>query len=220
MPDFQRIVQDRVGCLRLREEREREIQAELAAHLEDRYQEFRDQGSGESGAMSAALTELGNIRGLRENIRRAEEGWMDRKKQFLIPALASMCVSAAAQTTSYGLHGRPFVFLGTHTAYVLQPAWLVALPLAGALGAFLARRAGAPVTRRLLAASAPAWMWLPVFILAFFVDVVFGSTRQMSLLAGPLVSWLVVPAVASLLGALPFLRDGNLPARNMVHAQG
>lgn len=205
MPDFEALVRQRLGSLKLSREGEREVVAELAAHLEDRYLQLLAGGAGGPEALADSLQELKRSRSLRRNIRRAKEDWMDRSRQLLMPALASMCVSGVAQLVCNGLYPHPFVFPTGDTGYVLQPLWLAALPLAGALAAYLARKAGATRGRRLAAACAPVLVLLPLFALGMIVDFRSWHTKPLLLLAGPILSWLVIPAIPLLLGALPFV---------------
>jgi putative ABC transport system permease protein len=58
MPDWTKELEARLASLRLRPEREREIIEELAAHLEQRYAELRNQGVEEGTALALVREEL------------------------------------------------------------------------------------------------------------------------------------------------------------------
>ena len=76
-------------------------------------------------------------------------------------------------------------------------AWLLTLPIAGAAGAALARRAGVRSTERLTAALFPA---MALALEATYFDVLTGFFW------GFPIYWVLVPAIMCALGALPFLR--------------
>src|SRR3954469_18513214 len=58
MPDWNDLLAARLARLSLRPAREREVIDELAQHLEDRYQELRDEGTSDEDAVRMALAEL------------------------------------------------------------------------------------------------------------------------------------------------------------------
>ena len=58
MPDFEDLVRRQLGSLGLPPYCEREVVAELAAHLEDHYERKLAEGSGDSAALSEALRSL------------------------------------------------------------------------------------------------------------------------------------------------------------------
>lgn len=90
--------------------------------------------------------------------------------------------------------------------------WLASLPIFGAAGAFLSRRAQGLPTARLAAGLFPVFIMLTVMLLIlplglaidgmdFFRVVAFGIG---------LINWVALPGIALLLGAAPFLRDSRL----------
>jgi hypothetical protein len=92
--------------------------------------------------------------------------------------------------------------------------WLAGLPLFGAVGAYLSRRAHGSVWSQIVAGLSPALVMLIVMAtilpfglaidgLHFFLLVAFGLG---------LLNWVVLPAVALLLGALPLL--GKAPQKS------
>jgi putative ABC transport system permease protein len=69
MPDWAKDLESRLASLRLRPEREREIIEELAAHLEQRYADLRDQGVEESAARALVREELLDEHAFAERMR-------------------------------------------------------------------------------------------------------------------------------------------------------
>ena len=105
--------------------------------------------------------------------------------------LDSRCISVSANTSLY------FV-------------WLATLPFAGALAAGLARRAGARRAERLTAALVPAVALALEVMVVGLVSEFFWRIP---------VYWVLAPAIACVLGALPFLRgreDVGSP-RSLLH---
>jgi hypothetical protein len=103
--------------------------------------------------------------------------------------------------------------------------WLIALPAIGAVAAFWSQRAGGKAVHRLLAALAPPIGMLGTFLIGPFIGLLIylliplfsdgaGHRRiRFPLHAPPMIgvflmlaSWVLLPAVGLLLGAVPFLR--------------
>ncbi|HLW78508.1 MAG TPA: ABC transporter permease, partial [Terriglobia bacterium] len=72
MPEWKKEIEARLAGLNLAPARELEIADELAAHLEDRYQELRAGGVTEADAYRAALAELRDHRALERELGRIE----------------------------------------------------------------------------------------------------------------------------------------------------
>ena len=139
VPDFEAVIRCRLPKLWLGREREAEVIAELASYLED----CADDGREPEGACNAVPWGRFGFQ-----IRCGKENAMDRMKQIMILATAAMAVSGAIQVGCYFLGLRTFVFPTSNTAVVFQWPWLVALPLAGATGAYIARKSGVSVPTR------------------------------------------------------------------------
>jgi hypothetical protein len=129
-----------------------------------------------------------------------------RTRRFWVPALVSLAAAMACLTvsTQFGLEPR-FVARGWAT-YVVYILWLLSLPLCGAAGAYLSRRAGGERRVPLAAALFPviAMTRLVGFLTAigkfvyakpqwvyFSIAVLFGS---------------ILPGMALLFGAVPFAK--------------
>lgn len=73
MPDFKKIVRERIASLRLKGTAEADLAEELAQHLEDRYQELRSGGATEEEAYRKCVSELDELHPLRTELERSEQ---------------------------------------------------------------------------------------------------------------------------------------------------
>ena len=214
MPDWKNVVQERMANLRLPHDAKEVVIAELAAHLEDAYEEGLAQNLGESQARRRALSDI-DWHHLALGIRRAkhkQEAMNNRTKRLWLPAMTNLMIAAALLATLEILGVKPRTFSVSHMAMALPFPWLFALPVSGAAAAFLAKRAQAPVAARLMAGLAPSLVSLAVFCV---MPVVFVLDRwEFSGFPLPLDYfffsagvWIVLPVFPLLVGTLPFLRD-------------
>lgn len=214
MRDWGLLVRERLGALGLTPAQQEEIVAELAGHLEDSYDQRRAQGLCESEAIERALDEVADWRRLARKIRRAkrEEGNMNNRTRSLwLPGLVSL-TAAHGFLTILQLAGLPIHLfkLGSIIMPVYVP-WLVMLPPCGAIGAYLSRRAGGERLARLAAGLFPCVVMVALFTMGLAVLIVTrgGAHSAVALLLG-IFFWVVLPGVALLLGALPFLKAPRL----------
>jgi|SRR5580700_1508840 hypothetical protein len=210
MPDWISLVRERLHPLDLPENERREVINELAAHLEDLYEEQIGNGISQSQARESAMKEVDCWHPLAKDIQRAKlkEGIMNaRTKQLWLPSLVSL-TTAMLSLMSFTLLGvQPRLFYAHHAVTTLYFPWLAALPLCGAAGAYLSRRAGGEQLACLASSLFPAATLLACF---FFIllDSIFGTGRALTF-SGFLLfvwNWVFLPGTALLLGALPFLR--------------
>lgn len=87
--------------------------------------------------------------------------------------------------------------------------WLATLILVGAAGAYLAQRAGTPRKTRLLVATSPALLLGIVMLLLLPWRFAQGYRWALTFFAIDVENGAVVPGLALLLGALPFLWHGS-----------
>ena len=152
-------------------------------------------------------------------------------KVLWLPALVALTLSSGllALFQFFGLVPRFYWLsrtgLSMHPFFTFYLPWLIALPAIGAGAAFWSQRAGGKAIHRLLAALAPPIGMLGFFLIAPFLSLLiymlvplfthraahaqFGPTDVASLITAVLVllvSWVLLPAVGLLLGAVPFLR--------------
>src|SRR5208282_347602 len=183
MPDWKRLVRDRLLALNLPPDAKEEVISELAAHLEDGYQNEIARGLGESEASQHVLSEV-QWNKLAREIRRAtrKEGSMNNRTRALwLPVIVNLFVATILFTLldKLDLHQRMIHahmalnhFAKGHPAAIkylvpINPLvdmiplpWLCTLPFSAALASLLARRAKAPAALRLLAGLAPSLVWL------------------------------------------------------------
>lgn len=82
MPDWKKLVGERLASLSLTAEAETELAEELSQHLEDRYHELCSGGTSEDGAYRQAISELDNVVPLKAGISKSQR----MAKQDIVPA--------------------------------------------------------------------------------------------------------------------------------------
>ena len=240
MPDWKNLVRERMLALNLPPGAKEEVISELAAHLEDSYQNEIARGLGEAEASQHVLSEV-RWNKLAREIRRAtrkEKSMNNRTRALWLPAMVNLTVAAVLLTilVELGADDRmmrssllaidqlaidhpdhiTFFVLIYKLLGTIHLAWLLALPLSSAAGCLMARRAQASAAVRLIVGLAPSLLWLAVFVamsLEFELDrwqFPTGFPLEFSYFALSALGWIVLPAVPLLLGTLPFLRDPNL----------
>ena len=203
MPDWRKFVRERLGTLGLRPEREEEIRAELAEHLEDQ---------GEVDGTDWAL--------LAREIRHAEEGTMSPTAKTLWVPGVSMLVCSFVVLLVINRLWVPNIFVKGHQVSPWDPSlpvmlltlWVLAYLLLGALGAGWSRRAGGGPRVRFLAGTFPVTMHLAIFILPLLAALTpgvpgFPADLQADSLLRHALLWVLIPAGALAIGTIPFLRD-------------
>ncbi len=216
MPDWATWIRARLGPLPLRPLREAEIIAELAAHLEESYQERVRTGVPEEKARAATLAEVTNWAKLRRQILQAEkEGIGVRIRKLWLPGLftCAMVISLGFYVnlarTYMRLPWNPGEFPSAF--YILL---LFALPPVGALGASVSRRAGGGPADRALAALLPVIARTCGILLTISFAWWTGDLQHYMRLmpdgvAVDFLRWDLLPGLALLLGALPLLKPGT-----------
>lgn len=189
--------------------------AEVAAHLEDLYEEQLAEGVNETDAIRCALEEVTNWRKLARKIRDSKEQeklMSDRTKKLWLPGFVSLAVASLSLIMLNRVGIEPRFFWHGYYAYkaelVLYLPWLMVLPVIGGVGAYLSRRANGEVKLRLVAALFPVLALLCVYGISILVSAVAWRVFPISL-ALTLFNWVLLPGVALSLGALPFLRSSQ-----------
>lgn len=219
MPDWRKLVADKLTGLRLPEAQKQEIVEELASHLEDTFEERRGSGLSDSAAMNAALNEVLDWHELRRRIaiaKREERPMNDRTRKLWLPALASVSAAVIFQAGLAFLSYRPEMLFRSHVSQWMYILWLIAQVACGAIGASLSRRAGGGWPARVGAAMTTSTILLTAMIAVAAISWVvratgiwrpdFGSV-DMDIFTRAIVTGVLIPGVALLLGALPFLRS-------------
>jgi len=211
MHDWQRFVKENLVSAGVQEVLP-EVVTELADHLEELYDEARSQGISESAAFHKALQEVRDWRVLAKEIRRtkSEENRMNQRTRSLwIPGMVSLLGSNAVLMILQCVGFQPRLLWVGHVGMQFYWHWLAALPLFGALGAFLSQRAQGSLRVRLAAGLSPALVLLATLCLilpwglalhgfSFFRMVRFGIG---------VTNWVLLPALSLLVGVIPFLRE-------------
>jgi len=218
--DWATIVRHGLQSLELQAVDQQQVITELAGHLEEVYDDARSRGLSETEAFQFALQGIGDWPVLAVRISRAkhekEQPMNHRVKSLWLPGLASL---AAANLfllllTRISLQPQSLLRLNSGLGKSLYIAWIFAQLLFGALGAFLSRRAGGTRTARIVAGIFPAIVMFG--LCAVFIPITAVAERNVFVLHHPLYYalgvflWVVLPGVALLLGAAPFLRERHL----------
>ena len=217
MPEWKAIVRERLNQLDLGVAQQ-EVIAELAGHLEDLYLQFRTQGLSEAEAVRLTLEETANWQELARNIERAKskEDRMNRRTKTLwLPGLVAFATaSISLMVLERFAYLRPRLWVKDGGMLAIYFSWWLLLPFCGAAAAYLSRRAGGP---RLVCAAAslfPSIMMLAVFCFVLPVSVLIERNRFV--MQHPLyfllsiANWTLIPGLALLLGAVPFLRRAGI----------
>ena len=208
--DWKEFVRRRLAGLALDPVENDEVQAELAAHLEESYEAFRAEGLTEQHAAQLTLLQAGNWQDLQRKISIAKNGGLPMKNRLHQVWFPGLLIFALFTIFLILIQQLPFQahLVARNVGYL---PWLLPLPFLGALAAYLSSRAGGSRSAMLLASLFPAlglaFAFLFMFPAGLFLERLFGwhvSFRTVSgdFLASPIVS-LLVPAAALLAGALP-----------------
>lgn len=224
MPDWQELVRLRLDDLALDAAERDEVHAELAAHLEESYEAFRSEGLAEQEAARRAFAQSGDWKDLQQGIDSARGGkdtMTNRVKQLWLPGLLTFALSMILLELAQKFGPRPMVLdleKGT-PVLMFYVSWLLILPLAGALGAYLSKRAGGSTRMVLVSSIFPVLPFAVVFMIAIPGGLVLSHALAHHIVTAAFftmtIGWVLVPGVALLAGGLlvQFLR----PVRSTPH---
>ena len=147
MPDWRQIVRQRLDGLTLDAAEKEEVHAELAAHLEETYECLRAEGLVDQEAIHRTLAQVADWRDLQRKIQSARtrmDTMTNRVTQFWLPGFLTFALSMGLLELVQKFFPQPFMLRLDHPPVLLfYVPWLLTLPLAGAMGAYLSKRAGA-----------------------------------------------------------------------------
>ncbi len=219
MRDWSGVVRSRLIALGIEAEREEQIRAELAAHLEDAYADAIRRGCTEEDAAARALEQVPDWTRLADAIRRADqkEGPMSPDAKTLwLPGMAALGCAAAVMLGVPRLLPAS-LWLDPRATMPMTAGLLLSYLAFGALGASLSRRAGAGIAARLAAGIFPLALHVSIFV-TVVVAAMFGDRRfvfhsgpeaiQINFQLRAALIFIVIPGVALAVGTLPFLREG------------
>ncbi len=207
MPDWKSLVRDRMPTLKLPAGAKEEVISELAAHLEEIYENALDLTQNEADALRLALQEVKDWRTLAARIHRAQStgGPMNhRTKSFWIPALASITAASLSMTLLQFAGVRPALIWTKPVAMSFYWPWLGILPFCGALAAWLSRLAGGSTRARILASLGPV-LWVLLGFITEPIELAIHGPGHLVYFAYGVTNWIVIPGSCLLLGAAPFL---------------
>jgi hypothetical protein len=223
MPDWKKLVHERLNQRSCGADIEPEVTEELAHYLEDCYEAGLGDGLAQHDAVERALAEVRNWPRLARDIKFAREGgemlrqriqmlWMPGVVAAILTAGVSIAAGRVAST----------LLAGPRMAILVYAGWLLILASIGALAAYWSRRAGGSIANRAAAALIPA-----ATIVAALGSLVTNPELKMALIASvftpadlpilrvllaignSVVGGILLPAIALLMGALPFLRGDS-----------
>jgi hypothetical protein len=215
MRDWRAYVNERLGSERMAQRAE--VADELAAHLEECYSTLRAEGLPEEEAYAWTCVRAGDWEQLRrEMISAKQEGTiMDRVRQIWVPSLVTLLASFGSMAVLIGAGVQPIVsHPGEPRGIILYLPWLLALPLIGAAGAYLSRRAQGSGWRVYLAGAFPALAILTAVLLILpfrlAIDPYVVHDFETRALASVILSWTILPGISLCTGvALEGLRKSR-----------
>lgn len=227
MPDWQELVRLRLCGLALNAAEKEEVHAELAAHLEDSHEAFRTEGLREHDAVQRTLAIVTDWKEVQRKIaftRLRKDAMTNRVTQLWLPGLLTFALSMGLEALVQKFGPRPIVLdLDKGTPVLMfYTAWLLMLPLAGALGAYLSKRAGGSVRMVLASSIFPVLPFAVVFLIAIPVGLVINHNLEHHIVTAAYLSmsvgWVLAPGVALLTGglAIQFLLSQRLDTRRTV----
>lgn len=209
MPDWAALVRDNLRPLHLPAKHQQEVIAELAAHLEDLYEERLGQGLSEREAVEEVVNQVVRWRSLANRIQRAklkEEIMNSRTKHFWLPGLVSLTLAMILLAPLITISMQPR-FLGRSPLEMVLLPWLVLLPLCGASGAYLSRRGGGNPRARLVAGLFPTIALLTLGSILVVTRLLTFARPEWWYGSVALAVGIIFPSAALLIGTLPFLRN-------------
>jgi hypothetical protein len=228
MPDWEKLVSDRLAQLALGERERQEVITELAGHLEETYEALLRSGLPEREAVHRALSQVTNWNDLQRRVydARAKENIMNpRTSRLWLPSFVTLAASMIT-LVAFGFLGlqpgplgsRPHheewsshliggITGGSHLVNEYT-VWLMVLPFVGALGARLSSRAGGTLRDIVISGVFPALAQLTIvlIILSFAASLEHGVKAVIAPIGpvGLLAVLVLIPGVALLIGVLAY----------------
>ena len=208
MPDWQELVSKGLSSLKLSAAEREEVHAELAEHLGETYEALLREGVPEPDAIQHVFSLAGNWNDLQRKIFAARTGkdtMTNRVKQFWLPGLLTFTLSMVLLELVQKFFPQPFILHLDHPPVLLfYVPWLLTLPLAGALGAYLSKRAGGSRRMTLLSSVFPVLPLATIFLMAIPVGLVLSHTLSHGIVAAAFltlgIAWVAVPGLILLVG--------------------
>ena len=209
MPDWSAFIGERLG-----RDAESAVVSELASHLEEVYEEARARGSSHAASIERALQEVKDWRVLATQIRLAkgEDPMRRRIRSFWLPALFTLVGASASLAACLFFRLKPHYVVVEKACLLCYWWWLATLPIFGAAGAYSSLRGeGTPWTR--LAASLSPSLFIVTVMCVILATGGLDLLRDVGFDGA--INWVLIPGLASMLGALPFIFQSK-PAKARV----
>ena len=215
MRDWEALVEGHLTGLALKPAESAEVIAELAAHLAESCEELRSQGMTEEEAVRRTVSQVEDWQKLTRLIQtaRTKENIMtNRVKQFWLPSLLTLLLSVGLLALIQVFGPNPWLVarksgwsLVAPVAVVYLP-WLLALPLIGAMGAYLSNRGGGSQRAVFGSIVFPVLPYLVFFVVALPVMAIFNDQLAHNIMFGALFvglfAWVLAPGAALFVGGL------------------
>src|SRR6266403_1847377 len=216
MPDWQQIVSGKLSGIALEPDEKSQVLEELAGHLEEHYQSLLSQGISDEGAIQGALKRVDDWQVLKQTIesaRKKENPMPKRVTQFWLPAFLTLLLSMVFLAAIQMFGPNPWITpppggrLRMTPVAVVYVSWLLLLPLIGAFGAYMSRRAGGSARAVFLSIVFPILPYLAFFLIGLPValildDLVANNITIPAFFVG-LCAWVIFAAAALLAGGWP-----------------
>ncbi|HEX9232860.1 MAG TPA: hypothetical protein VF863_00475 [Candidatus Acidoferrum sp.] len=214
MPDWQQIVSSKLSGLALEPEEVTQVLEEVAGHLEEEYQSLLSKDVPEKEAARRALRRVDDWQALKqmiESARKKENPMPKRVAQFWLPAfltlLLSMVLLAVIQMFGPNPWTRVVASRWWMPVAVVYVSWLLFLPLIGALGAYMSRRAGGSARAVFFSIVFPTLPYLTFFLIGLPIALILDDRVAHNITIPAffvgLSAWVIFPAAALLAGGWP-----------------
>ncbi|MGH9775889.1 MAG: hypothetical protein ACRD50_13175 [Candidatus Acidiferrales bacterium] len=227
MPDWEQMVLERLAREKRCAELEPEVAEELAHYLEDVCQAGLQAGLSKEESVRRAWAQVNNWPRLARNINEARGGTAmlkQRIERLWLPGIVNMIVTFGILLAVLWVGRQPHMLASSpRIPALLYFTWLPILPVLGALAANWSRRAGGSAAMRVAAALFPATTMIAIY-LTFLSGLLANhgapASRIFEVLPGAAAGIMflpsaaeaiLLPALALLAGALPFLRKSSHP---------
>jgi hypothetical protein len=216
VPDFDAMVRERLGDLKLSRDEQEEVYAEISGHLELHFAAEVESGAVEPVALRDADRQVGDWDSFRKSIQITKGDFMSKRlHRIWIPGLVVGVIFLLAQNALIHLREPQIIpFYGA----VLNFDW-ARIPMAIIAGACIAcwsRAMGGTVANRIAATLVPTAAFAALMLLmapiAISVDRHISVALQLWIIFSFLLWMAILPAATMFLGALPFLRGSATSA--------
>ena len=216
MPNWEKLVHDGLAKLALDAAEREEVCDELAAHLEEDYQYSLAAGATEELAIRRALRHVHDWHDLKakiESSRKKELPMNKRVSQFWFPAFLTLLLAMVFLMIIQEIGPKPWISPAwggpprVAPVAVIYFSWLLTLPFIGALGAYLATRAGARPAAVFSSVAFPVFPHLAFFIIGLPIAAILDDHIAHNIMLPAFFvgfgAWVLLPAIALLAGGLP-----------------